>query len=165
MRPLTNRPTRRFAAGSAATRHHRKRAILLCGRRTGGDRCPERSRGLRIFENRAGSYGRGRSFSRARLRGNLRILHGRWFGFGSRVPSPDRLSQRGLRAPWSGSRADHRVGRHAAPSALDRQGRALHMFVAAEKVTAEQALEMGLIDAIVPDPLSEAIRQIARRPH
>ena len=45
------------------------------------------------------------------------------------------------------------------------KARALQMFVAAEKVTAEQALEMGLIDAIVPDPLSEAIRQIARRPH
>jgi enoyl-CoA hydratase/carnithine racemase len=42
---------------------------------------------------------------------------------------------------------------------------ALQMFVAAEKVTAEQALEIGLIDAIVPDPLSEAIRQIARRPY
>ena len=44
------------------------------------------------------------------------------------------------------------------------KARALQMFVAAEKVAAEQALQIGLIDAIAQDPLSEAVRQIAQRP-
>jgi enoyl-CoA hydratase/carnithine racemase len=42
------------------------------------------------------------------------------------------------------------------------KGRALEMFVAAEKITAKQALEMGLVDAIADDPLAEALRRLAR---
>ena len=40
------------------------------------------------------------------------------------------------------------------------KGRALEMFVAAEKITAPRALRMGLVDAIVADPVSEAIRRL-----
>jgi len=40
------------------------------------------------------------------------------------------------------------------------KGRALEMFVAAEKVTAAQALRIGLVDAIVADPVAEAVRRI-----
>ena len=40
------------------------------------------------------------------------------------------------------------------------KGRALEMFVAAEKVTAAQALRIGLVDAIAADPVAEAVRRI-----
>jgi enoyl-CoA hydratase len=39
------------------------------------------------------------------------------------------------------------------------KGRALEMFVAAEKVTATQALQMGLVEAIAQDPVAEALRR------
>ncbi len=39
------------------------------------------------------------------------------------------------------------------------KGRALEMFVAAEKVSAERALTIGLIDAIADDPVAEALRR------
>jgi len=42
------------------------------------------------------------------------------------------------------------------------KARALEMFVAAERVSAPQALRMGLIDAIADDPLAEALRRLAR---
>jgi enoyl-CoA hydratase/carnithine racemase len=41
------------------------------------------------------------------------------------------------------------------------KARALEMFVAAEKVSATRALEIGLVDAVVEDPLAEAMRRIA----
>ena len=37
------------------------------------------------------------------------------------------------------------------------KGRALAMFIAAEKIHAVQALEMGLVDAIAEDPVGEAV--------
>jgi enoyl-CoA hydratase/carnithine racemase len=40
------------------------------------------------------------------------------------------------------------------------KGRALEMFVAAEKVSAQQALRLGLVDAIAADPVVEAVRRI-----
>jgi len=40
------------------------------------------------------------------------------------------------------------------------KGRALEMFVAAEKVTATRAWRMGLVDAIADDPVAEAVRRI-----
>jgi enoyl-CoA hydratase len=40
------------------------------------------------------------------------------------------------------------------------KGRALEMFVAAEKITAAQALRMGLVDGIAADPVAEAVRRI-----
>lgn len=40
------------------------------------------------------------------------------------------------------------------------KGRALEMFVAAEKVTAAHALGMGLVDAIAEDPVAEAVRRV-----
>lgn len=40
------------------------------------------------------------------------------------------------------------------------KGRALEMFVAAEKITAAQALRMRLVDAIADDPVAEAVRHI-----
>jgi enoyl-CoA hydratase/carnithine racemase len=41
------------------------------------------------------------------------------------------------------------------------KGRALEIFVAAEKVTATQAWRMGLVDAIADDPVAEAVRRIS----
>ena len=43
------------------------------------------------------------------------------------------------------------------------KARALEMFVAAEKVRAERALQMGLIDAISNDPVVEALRRLTQR--
>ncbi len=42
------------------------------------------------------------------------------------------------------------------------KGRALEMFVAAEKMTAQQALRIGLVDAIADDPVAEAARRLSR---
>ena len=41
------------------------------------------------------------------------------------------------------------------------KGRALELFVAAEKVTAARALQIGLVDAIANDPVAEASRRLA----
>jgi enoyl-CoA hydratase len=43
------------------------------------------------------------------------------------------------------------------------KGRALELFVAAEKVTAQRAVEIGLINAIADDPVAEAMRQLSER--
>jgi enoyl-CoA hydratase/carnithine racemase len=40
------------------------------------------------------------------------------------------------------------------------KARALEMFVAAEKINAKQALEMGLAEAVAEDPIAEALRRI-----
>ena len=42
------------------------------------------------------------------------------------------------------------------------KARALQMFVAAEKVSAQQALQIGLIDALAEDPIAEARKQITQ---
>jgi len=42
------------------------------------------------------------------------------------------------------------------------KGRALEMFVAAEKVNAQQALKIGLVDAVVDDPVAEAARIVGQ---
>jgi enoyl-CoA hydratase/carnithine racemase len=44
------------------------------------------------------------------------------------------------------------------------KGVALGMFVAAEKVTAQQALAIGLVDAVVADPVAEALNRTASPP-
>jgi enoyl-CoA hydratase/carnithine racemase len=44
------------------------------------------------------------------------------------------------------------------------KGRALEMFVAAEKIMAPQALRIGLVDAIADDPVAEAVRRIGQCP-
>jgi len=41
------------------------------------------------------------------------------------------------------------------------KGRALEMFVAAEKIRGDRALAIGLIDAIADDPVADAVRRIA----
>jgi enoyl-CoA hydratase/carnithine racemase len=57
----------------------------------------------------------------------------------------------GLITGWGGTqRLPRLVGR----------GRALEMFIAAEKVTASKALQTGLVDAVADDPVSEALRRI-----
>jgi enoyl-CoA hydratase len=43
------------------------------------------------------------------------------------------------------------------------KGRALEMFIAAEKVNAARALEIGLVDEISADPVGAAIESLARR--
>jgi enoyl-CoA hydratase len=40
------------------------------------------------------------------------------------------------------------------------KGHALQMFVAAAKVSAQQALDLGLVDALAPDPVTRAEQQI-----
>ncbi len=40
------------------------------------------------------------------------------------------------------------------------KGRALEMFVTAEKISAARALSIGLVDAIVPDPVAESVERI-----
>ncbi|MGA9391210.1 MAG: hypothetical protein WBV69_12260 [Candidatus Sulfotelmatobacter sp.] len=40
---------------------------------------------------------------------------------------------------------------------------ALQMFVAAEKITAQHALAIGLFDGIVADPVAEALHRIQIR--
>jgi enoyl-CoA hydratase/carnithine racemase len=42
------------------------------------------------------------------------------------------------------------------------KGRALEMFVAAEKIPATRALRIGLIDAITEDPVAEAVGRLRR---
>jgi enoyl-CoA hydratase/carnithine racemase len=54
------------------------------------------------------------------------------------------------------------MGRYSALARLIGKGRALQMFVAAEKVGADQALRIGLVDTIATDPVAEAIRRIAQ---
>ncbi len=41
------------------------------------------------------------------------------------------------------------------------KGRALEMFVAAEKIIAPTALRIGLVDAIADDPVAEAVRRLS----
>ncbi len=41
------------------------------------------------------------------------------------------------------------------------KGRALEMFVAAEKIIAPDALRIGLVDAIADDPVAEAVRRLS----
>jgi enoyl-CoA hydratase/carnithine racemase len=60
----------------------------------------------------------------------------------------------GLVTGWGGTqRLPRLVGR----------GRALEMFVAAEKVTATQSLRIGLVEAVAADPVAEAVRRISDR--
>lgn len=40
------------------------------------------------------------------------------------------------------------------------KARALGMFLAAEKISAEEALQVGLVDAVVDDPVAEAVRRL-----
>jgi len=46
-------------------------------------------------------------------------------------------------------------------SRLVGKGRALEMFVAAEKITAQHALRIGLVDAIADDPVAESVRRLS----
>ena len=56
----------------------------------------------------------------------------------------------GLMTGWGGTqRLPRLVGR----------ARALEMFIAAEKLHAKQALEFGLVNAVVEDPLAEALKR------
>ena len=57
----------------------------------------------------------------------------------------------GLMTGWGGTQ---RLPR------LIGKGRALELFIAAEKVPAARALEIGLVDAIADDPVAEALRQL-----
>jgi enoyl-CoA hydratase/carnithine racemase len=42
------------------------------------------------------------------------------------------------------------------------KGRALEMFITAEKMDAQRALQIGLIDAITDDPVAGAVRRLQR---
>jgi len=57
----------------------------------------------------------------------------------------------GLMTGWGGTQ---RLPR------LIGKSRALELFIAAEKVSAARALEIGLVDAIADDPVAEALRQL-----
>ncbi|MGZ4825420.1 MAG: enoyl-CoA hydratase/isomerase family protein [Terriglobales bacterium] len=57
----------------------------------------------------------------------------------------------GLMTGWEGTQ---RLPR------LIGKGRALELFIAAEKVSAARALEIGLVEAVAGDPVAEALRQL-----
>jgi enoyl-CoA hydratase/carnithine racemase len=60
----------------------------------------------------------------------------------------------GLITGWGGTqRLPRLIGR----------GLALEMFVAAEKISAQRALLTGLVEAVVDDPVNEALRRISQR--
>ena len=61
----------------------------------------------------------------------------------------------GLMTGWGGTQ---RLPR------LIGKGRALELFIAAEKISAARALQIGLVDAIAGDPVAEAFRQTLIRP-
>jgi enoyl-CoA hydratase/carnithine racemase len=61
----------------------------------------------------------------------------------------------GLMTGWGGTQ---RLPR------LIGKGRALELFVAAEKVTAASALQIGLVEAIAADPVADALRQLGGFP-
>jgi len=77
----------------------------------------------------------------------------------SRIASPDAIfghrgAALGLITGWGGTeRLPRLVGK----------GRALEIFVTAEKISATKALAIRLIDAIAADPIAEAIERIHRR--
>jgi len=58
----------------------------------------------------------------------------------------------GLMTGWGGTQ---RLPR------LIGKSRALELFIAAEKISAARALEIGLVDAVADDPVAEALRQLA----
>ena len=59
----------------------------------------------------------------------------------------------GLITGWGGTQRLARViGR----------GRALELFITADKVTAQPAREIGLVDAVADDPVAEALYQLSR---
>jgi enoyl-CoA hydratase/carnithine racemase len=58
----------------------------------------------------------------------------------------------GLMTGWGGTQCLPR---------LIGKSRALELFVAAEKISAVRALEIGLVDAIADDPVAEAMRHLA----
>jgi enoyl-CoA hydratase/carnithine racemase len=75
-----------------------------------------------------------------------------------RIASPNTLfghrgAALGLITGWGGTQ---RLPR------LIGKGRALEMLVAAEKVAASRAREIGLIDAIAVDPVAEAVHRMKR---
>jgi enoyl-CoA hydratase/carnithine racemase len=43
--------------------------------------------------------------------------------------------------------------------------RALEMFITAEKISARQALYMGLVEEVASDPVAESIKRIREAPH
>ena len=55
-----------------------------------------------------------------------------------------------------------RAGTQRLPRLIGK-GHALEMFVAAAKLSAQQALGLGLIDALAPDPVALAGQQIMSR--
>lgn len=57
----------------------------------------------------------------------------------------------GLMTGWGGTQ---RLPR------LIGKGRALELLIAAEKISAAHALEIGLVDAVAGDPVAEALRQL-----
>ncbi len=58
----------------------------------------------------------------------------------------------GLMTGWGGTQ---RLPR------LIGKGRALELFIAAEKVSASRAFEIGMVDAVTNDPIAEALHQLA----
>jgi enoyl-CoA hydratase/carnithine racemase len=75
-----------------------------------------------------------------------------------RIAAPDavfahRGAALGLMTGWGGTQ---RLPR------LIGKGRALELLVAAEKLTATRALQIGLVDAIADEPVTDALRRLAQ---
>jgi enoyl-CoA hydratase/carnithine racemase len=61
----------------------------------------------------------------------------------------------GLMTGWGGTQ---RLPR------LIGKGRALELFIGAEKISATRAFEIGMVDAVADDPVAEALRRLAGLP-
>lgn len=50
------------------------------------------------------------------------------------------------------------MGRHPASAASDRQAAAIEMFFTGRRVTAAEALALGLIDSVEQEPIESAVQ-------
>jgi len=68
-----------------------------------------------------------------------------------------------LRASWPGTGSNHRLGWHIEIARTRSRACATQMVVAAEKLGAAEAFEMGLVSEIAPDPLLLVIQKLNNR--
>lgn len=87
-----------------------------------------------------------------------------------RLRSPDEMTRPTRKTVALKTPSRRRIRTHHRPGGTQRlprpigKGRALEMFVGAEKFSAAPALAIGLIDAIPDDPEAELLRRIGAVP-
>ena len=105
-----------------------------------------------------------RTISCSGVRRHLRLLHGRRARSRAGLSPPYRFTARCFWTSWRSSWINHWLGRYAASATTDWEDAGLQMFVAAEKLDATEALQVGLVDAVADDPVAEAVRRITFSP-